>query len=174
MVVKIVQKDDPVLRQTALSVSISDIQTPKIQKIISQMKEAMHSENDAVAIAAPQIGLPLQIFAVVGKYFDSDDMVFINPKILKLSKKKVEMEEGCLSARYLYGRVLRSDKATIEAYNEKGEKIRRGASGLLAQVFQHETDHLVGVLFLDKARDVVDIPPEKIKELERMEKQNDE
>jgi len=171
MRVKIVQKNDPVLREKAEPVVISDILSPKIQHIISDMKIAMNSEKDAVAIAAPQIGLPLQIFAVVGRYFDSEDMVFINPKILKLSKDKSEMEEGCLSARYLYGKVLRSNKATIEAYNEKGEKIRRGASGLLAQVFQHETDHLIGVLFLDKAKDVVDLPPEKIKELK---KQNNE
>lgn len=165
MSVKIVQKDDPVLRKKAEPVLVSEIKTSKIQKIISDMKEAMHGEHDAVAIAAPQIGLSLQIFAVVGKYFNSPDMVFINPKILKLSKDKSEMEEGCLSARYLYGKVKRSNKVIIEGYNENGEKIRRGASGLLSQVFQHETDHLVGVMFLDKAKDVIDLPPERLKAL---------
>ncbi len=64
------------------------------------------------------------------------------------------MPEGCLSVRWLYGKTLRSKKASIEAYNEKGKKIRRGASQLLAQIFQHETDHLKGVLFIDHAEDI--------------------
>ncbi len=167
MTVKIVQKDHKALRLLAKPVLLSEINSPKIKKIVADMKEAMHSEKDAVAIAAPQIGLSLQIFAVVGKYFNSPDMVFFNPKITRISKKKMEMEEGCLSARYFYGKVTRSEKVVLEAYDETGRKITRGASGLLAQVFQHETDHLSGILFLDKAKDVVDLPPEKIKELKK-------
>jgi len=77
-------------------------------------------------------------------------MVFINPKILKLSKDKKLFPEGCLSAPNVFGEVQRSEKIKIEAYNEKGEKIQRGAAGLLAQTLQHEIDHLDGVLFVDK------------------------
>lgn len=173
MSVEIVQKDHKVLRQKAETVPIGDITSVKIQKIIKNMKEAMHSQPDAVAIAAPQINIPLRIFAVTGKVFMKlkngekienvkipEDQVFINPEIIKLSKTTDFMEEGCLSVRYLYGRVKRSTKASIEAYNDKGEKITRGASGLLAQIFQHETEHLDGKLFIDKAIDVVDLPPE--------------
>jgi len=168
--VHIVQQGDPVLRELAQTVPVKDITTPKIQKIISDMKEALASQKDGVAIAAPQIGIPLRIFVVSGlilrhadpdKYPDGEDMVFINPTITKLSKKKNEVDEGCLSVRWLYGKIKRSAQASVSAYNEQGEKIERGASGLLAQIFQHETDHLDGVLFIDKAYDIEEIPPEK-------------
>ena len=71
------------------------------------------------------------------------------------------MTEGCLSVRYLYGKIRRASRATITAYDENGQKIERGASGLLAQIFQHEVDHLNGILFTDHAKDLRDIPPEK-------------
>jgi peptide deformylase len=74
------------------------------------------------------------------------------------------MPEGCLSVRWLYGNVLRSTKASIEAYDEFGNKFTRGGSGLLAQIFQHETDHLNGVLFIDTAEDVEDMPPDSSKQ----------
>ncbi len=70
------------------------------------------------------------------------------------------MPEGCLSVRWLYGEVERSTNATIEAYDENSVKFTRGAGGLLAQIFQHETDHLDGILFIDKARNIMDLPPD--------------
>ncbi|NQV88432.1 MAG: peptide deformylase [Parcubacteria group bacterium] len=172
--VKIVQKSDPVLRETAKDVVISDIQTPKIQKILKDMKEALASQEDGVAIAAPQIGESLRIFVISGNVFEIikgksekinesekfPDIVFINPKITKLSKEKKNMEEGCLSVRYLYGKVERSAKASIEAYDEKGKFFKKGGSGLMAQIFQHEVEHLDGVLFIDKAKEIEEIPPE--------------
>ena len=72
------------------------------------------------------------------------------------------MPEGCLSVRWLYGEVKRSTNATILAYDEKGEKFTRGAGGLLAQIFQHETDHLDGILFTDKARNLEEMSPESV------------
>jgi peptide deformylase len=88
-------------------------------------------------------------------------ITYINPVITKISKDKSLMEEGCLSVRYAYGKVDRSEKATVKAYDENGKLFTKGASGLMAQIFQHETDHLNGVLFVDKAIDVKEIPPEK-------------
>ena len=169
--ITIVQDGDPVLRGQAKEVPLKDITSAKIVKIISDMKEAMSSQKDGVAIAAPQIGIPLKIFVVSDKILkeaDADyksigkDLVFINPKITKLSRDKHEVEEGCLSVRWKYGKVKRSIKASIKAYNELGDVIERGASGLLAQVFQHECDHLDGILFTDTAKDVEDIPPEEL------------
>ena len=87
-------------------------------------------------------------------------MVFINPKISKLSREKEWVPEGCLSVRPLYGKTLRSKKATVVAYDENGKKFTRGASGLLAQIFQHETDHLDGILFIDHAKDIKEELPE--------------
>ena len=166
--VKIVQKEDKVLRKTCKEVLLKDIRTPKIKKIIRDMTRALDSQDDGVAIAAPQIGVPLRIFVVSKKIFPEDekdkkiDLVYINPKIKKLSKKTHELEEGCLSVRWLYGDVKRATNATVEAYNQKGEKFTRGAGGLLAHIFQHEVDHLNGVLFTDKAKNLKEIEPEKL------------
>jgi len=161
---EILQKDAPVLRETAKSVSVKNIGTKKIQGLLERMKEALHAEEDGVALAAPQIGESLRIFMVNGEILVSNqgkktDLVFINPEIIKTSKKKKRVEEGCLSLRYLYGQVQRSEKVTIKAYDETGKTVVRGASGLLAQIFQHEIDHLNGILFIDTAEHIRDMPP---------------
>lgn len=167
--VNIVQNPEPVLRKKAKTVPVSEITSTKIRKVISDMKEVLATQDDGVAIAAPQIGESLRIFLVSGTVLkladpdykgDGSDLVFINPEITKLSRNKDDVEEGCLSIRWKYGRVKRSEKASIKAYDENGRLFERGASGLLAQVFQHETDHLDGILFIDKAHDIKDIPPE--------------
>ena len=165
--VPIVQDGEPVLRELAQSVPLKEIQSPKIQKILRDMKAALASQDDGVAIAAPQIGQPFRIFVVAGsalKMIDPEytggDVTFINPEITKLSREKHEVEEGCLSVRYLYGKMMRSTKASVRAYDEAGKRFERGASGLLAQIFQHETDHLDGVLFIDHAYEVQEILPD--------------
>ena len=79
------------------------------------------------------------------------------------------MEEGCLSVRFLYGKVERAVKASVEAFDENGNKFTKGGSGLIAQIFQHETDHLNGALFIDKAKDVTEL---SAKERETWAKQN--
>lgn len=156
---KILQRDAPELRRVSQPVPLKDIGSKKIKDILHKMKGALHAEQDGVAIAAPQIGENLRIFIINGAIVGLKDIVFINPEIIKVSKKRKKMEEGCLSIRWLYGEVKRGEKVTLKAYDEKGEKIQRGASGLLAQIFQHETDHLNGVLFIDKAENLRDIPP---------------
>lgn len=168
----ILQQKEKVLRQHAREIPIKEVATLKIKKILREMSSALRSQNDGVALAAPQIGYSLSIFIVSGKIFHQDfvkgdeefkkvpkkeiprDMVFINPKISKLSREKEWVPEGCLSVRWLYGKTFRSKKATVTAYDENGKKFQRGASGLLAQIFQHETEHLNGVLFIDHAKDV--------------------
>ena len=158
------------MRKTAETVDLAFIGTPEFKKITSDMHDAIMSQDDAVAVAAPQIGVLKRIFAISGRVFDNfeikenphPDLIFVNPEIIKLSKDKKIMTEGCLSVRYLYGKIRRASRATIRAYDEHGEKIERGASGLVAQIFQHEVDHLNGVLFIDTAKDLQDIPPEKL------------
>lgn len=172
---EIVQREQPVLREVARSIPKEEIGSERIQKIINEMSSAMAVQKDGIAIAAPQIGENLRIFVVSGKLLSQvdkshkggdKDLVFINPEIIKLSKEKKDVEEGCLSVRWLYGKVRRSVRATITAFNEKGEKIERGASGVLAQVFQHEVDHLNGILFTDKAKEVWEMTEEEVKELQ--------
>lgn len=171
----IVQKEDKVLRQVAKIVPVKDIPTEPIKKIIKAMQKALAAQDDGVAIAAPQIGESVRIFVVSGKVFDKgfeekgyvrnpkdthDDVVFINPEIVKMSREKKFVPEGCLSVRWLYGEVRRATRATVRAYDEHGKKFERGGGGLLAQIFQHETDHLDGILFIDKAIDIQEMKPE--------------
>ncbi len=166
------------MREVAKEVPLVEIGKPKTKKILKEMSQALARESDGVALAAPQIGYPLRIFLVTGKIFmkaptpkgvgvptasvgkKPKDLVFINPKITKLSREKAWLPEGCLSVRPFYGKTHRSKKATIAAYDERGKKITRGASGLLAQIFQHETDHLEGILFIDHAKDIYEEKPE--------------
>jgi peptide deformylase len=170
--VRITQEGETVLRETAQEVPLDEITSPHIQKVIADMKEALASQEDGVAIAAPQIGVSLCIFIVSRRVFVLDDegrllphmqpqdaqkyndIVYINPKVIKTSSKKHWVPEGCLSVRGICGKTRRSEKATVEAYDENGNKFTRGGSGLLAQIFQHETDHLRGVLFIDHAKDM--------------------
>ncbi len=186
---KILQKDAPVLRKVAEEVPLDSIGGKELNKVLSEMKEALDSQDDGVAIAAPQIGYALRIFVVSRRVEaimneekkiafansetkemkeeedidEGEDLVFINPVIKKISKERRFVDEGCLSVRYLYGKVSRATKVKIEAYDENGKKFERGGTGLLAQIFQHETDHLDGILFIDKAKDLEDLPPEKNK-----------
>ncbi len=167
------------LRQHAKPVPLKDIGTTRLNAILKDMKEALAREADGVGLAAPQIGVPLRMFVVSEIVFSSlrekggadengntkatRQLVYINPEIVATSKDKKSMEEGCLSVRPLFGKVRRASKATIRAYDEKGNLFERGASGLLAQIFQHEVDHLDGILFIDKAKDIREMPvPEQI------------
>lgn len=171
--IKIYTKDEPILRKTAVAVPVSAILSPKIQSIIADMRKALIAQDDGVAICAPQIGHSLRIFVISGRILSDlaadeigkevpeiPDRVFINPEIVKISKKTEWLDEGCLSLRYLYGKVKRAVKARVRAYDERGKRFELGGSGLLAQIFQHEIDHLEGVIFTDKAKDVKDIPPQ--------------
>lgn len=165
---KIIQKGDPLLNSVAKEVSIEKIKTPEIRNIIKEMKKSLSKEESGVAIAAPQIGESLRIFVVSGKIFkDTEDenaptlpdLVFINPTIEKSSSTKKEVDEGCLSVRRWFGKVERTVKTTVRAYNQKGEIFERGGSGLLAQIFQHEMDHLNGILFTQKAKELHEMKP---------------
>lgn len=161
---EIIQKENKILRKIAEEIKLSDIKKPKIQNLIKDMRKTLSSQIDGVALAAPQIAVSKQIFIINPEIFKMvnhrgvKETVFINPKIIKISKDKKKMEEGCLSVRPLYGLVKRASRATIEAYNEKGEKFIMEGKGLLAQVFQHETDHLMGILIIDKATNIREIP----------------
>jgi len=151
------------LRGKAKPVIKKDIGSAKIAKVIARMKNALAKEAFGVALAAPQIGEPLRMFVISGKVFAPQveegekalppppDRVFINPEITRLSRKKIEMSEGCLSVRGKYGTVMRHQKASIKALNENGKTITYHGAELVGHIFQHECDHLDGVLYTDKA-----------------------
>jgi peptide deformylase len=159
----ILQEPHEVLRTTSQSVELSDITTPQIQSIITEMKDTLASQEDGVALAAPQIGYNVRIFVVAPIVFKNDPfakLVFINPVITKASKEKKWKNEGCLSVRWQYGKTHRHERATVTAYDQNGKQFTLGGSGLLAQIFQHEIDHLDATLFIDHAKDIHEWHPE--------------
>lgn len=165
----VVQEGAAVLRAKAVPVPTKDIGSKALTALINRMKDTLKKESFGVAIAAPQVGESLRIFVIAGKAFETDeekkafddteqdtpakhkDMVFINPVLTRLSKKKKEMSEGCLSVRGMYGTVMRHEKATVEALDEHGKAFVYHGAGLIAHIFQHEVDHLEGILYIDKA-----------------------
>jgi len=168
-------EENPALREIAQDVSLSDIRSKHIQSLIAEMKELLSHEEYGVALAAPQLGESIKLFIVSGRALARDkrnapdepgksdddvrplpDQVYINPQLLKLSRKKYDKHEGCLSIRGKWGVVPRAEKATVKAYDEEGRLFTRGASGFLAHVFQHEMDHLNGILYIDKANEIYD------------------
>ncbi|MCI5051186.1 MAG: peptide deformylase [Candidatus Pacebacteria bacterium] len=165
---EIVQMGKKVLRKEAQYIEPSEITSDTIQNIITDMHESLATQNDGVAIAAPQIGESYQIFTVAPFLFDEPEkehLVYINPVIKERSKKEKWMHEGCLSCRWKVGEVERSLETVVEAYDEHGQKFTVHATGLLAHIHQHEIDHLYGTLFIDKARKLRDMTQKEIDEV---------
>jgi peptide deformylase len=164
------------LRAQSRAVTTEEFSSVYLQDVITSMKQALAREHDGVAIAAPQIGINLRLFVLAPTSYEEEakqkPLVFINPKIIKQSKKTAIMQEGCLSVRWIYGKTKRSIACTVEAYDEDGRKFTYGGKGLLAHIFQHETDHLDGVLFIDHGFDLEEYTEEEVKEAER--KSNEE
>src|SRR3954468_12635235 len=163
-ILKIARMGHPVLRAKARALHPSEIRTPKIQQLIDDMFETMR-EYQGVGLAAPQIHESLRIFvAGFAPYPDDDEdeeedddgrvplMALINPEITPASSDVVEDWEGCMSIPDLRGRVPRARQITVQAYDRRGKRIELRASGFTARVIQHETDHLDGVLFLDRMK----------------------
>lgn len=177
------QEENPTLRQTAQDIPLEDIRGARIRKLIDQMKMLLANEKFGVALAAPQVGQPLKLFIVSGRALARDsrnspdeehddvqdekvlpplpDQVYINPTMTKLSRGRSGKHEGCLSVRGKWGIVPRAEKATVRAFDEEGRPFTRGASGFLAHVFQHEMDHLAGILYTDKATELFDEESDK-------------
>jgi len=164
----ILQLENPLLRDISLPVTSKEFGSPKIKKIIEDMKDSLALCEDGVALAAPQIGISKRIFVVSPKAYEGasvspgDSLVYINPRIEKNSRKKIALDEGCLSVRGCFGQTLRAAQTTIVAQDESGKLFKRGASGLLSQIFQHETDHLDGILFVDTAKNIKNIEPDQL------------
>ena len=164
----IVQDGESVLRKISAPVPEELFGTPELAGIIDDMAATLHEQLDGVALAAPQIGIPYRIFIVRydrtiaptpdGEADHAADLgVYINPTFVKSSRRRLEMDEGCLSVRGIYGKTMRNERATVRARDIEGVSFERGGGGLLAQIFQHETDHLNGILFIDHATDLVEV-----------------
>jgi len=117
-----------------------------IQKLIKDMIDTMQKSNGA-GLAAPQVGQSLRICTI---QCDGEIFVLINPKITAYSREKEINEEGCLSFPGKFIPVKRSTKIKARYLDEKGNEIKIKAEGMLARIIQHETDHLNGVLFIER------------------------
>lgn len=156
----IIQIGNPLLKKK--SKKVNDINSEETKRIIENLVDSMKYYN-LVGMAASQIGEKLRIFVTEIRRTPTRDpkiidelRVFINPKISWFSKKEVIIYEGCGSVVHgeLFGPVKRPEKIIIKALNEKGEKFKLKAGGLLARVIQHEYDHLNGIEFTEKITDI--------------------
>jgi len=149
----------PMLQEQSKGISLKEISSEKIQGIIDNMLEIAleeRKEGRMVGLAAPQVGIPLQIILVDMKIsperldFSHPPEVFINPVITWKSEDIEEFREGCFSTGSLAGMVPRHQSVHVEAYNRKGEKVKLELEGYTARIFQHEVDHLNGLRFPDR------------------------
>lgn len=164
----IVQIGDPVLRQKARELSKEEILGPNIQDLIEKMKIIMR-EAPGVGLAAPQIGIPLQLAVIEDspeyhRHYSEEELmekdrypvpfhVIINPKLfLYENSPKADFFEGCLSVQGLNGIVSRAASVRVECLNEHADPIVIEAHGWYARILQHEIDHLNGILYLDRVQ----------------------
>ncbi len=156
MILKVARLGHPVIRAPSEAVPKETIRMPELQRFIDDMIETMH-EYEGVGLAAPQVHVSKQIAVIEvthNRRYPSEGpvplTVLINPRIVTASKHSLEDWEGCLSVHELRGRVPRAESLEVDCYNRAGEKIRLHAHGFFARVIQHECDHLVGKVFLDR------------------------
>ncbi len=170
-------EEEKILKKISLDLSVEEIHSDNFKKQVKDISFFLNKQNDGVALSAPQIGINKRFFVIAKKVFDNlnrkdidyNDLVIINPKITNYSKKKNIQEEGCFSVRWYYGDVERYKNITVEALNLKGEKKHWGLSDFLARIFQHEIDHLDGILFIDKAKNIHKISEKEINRIQSSE-----
>jgi len=165
-ILDIVTFPEPSLRLKSKQVTKFD---SELQTLIDNMFETMRAAP-GVGLAAPQIGESLRL--VVVEYSEDEDenarpkkYVLINPEIIKRSEETVTDIEGCLSLPGLAGKVERNQAVTIKAKNRFGKPLKIEAEDWLARIFQHEIDHLDGVLYIDRAEEVFEPTPEEAEQI---------
>jgi peptide deformylase len=151
-ILKVSRMGHPVLRQKTRAVERSEIKDPRFQKLLDDMIDTMH-EYHGVGLAAPQVHEGLRVFvAMLDTDDDAEASVIINPIISPADDTIVEGWEGCLSIPEIRGRVPRAHKIVVKCHDRKGRIVELEADDFPARVIQHETDHLDGVLFLDRMK----------------------
>lgn len=145
----------PVLRRRARPVEKREIADPAFQKLIDDMVETMH-EYAGVGLAGPQVHDGRRVF-VAQLEEDGEVLAFVNPTVTPLDDEIVEGWEGCLSIPEIRGLVPRALRVRIEALDRQGRAVRLEATDFPARVVQHETDHLDGILFLDRMRSLASL-----------------
>lgn len=149
MIYPIVAFGDPVLKKKAEEIEVGK----DIKKLVEDMFETMYEAN-GVGLAAPQIGLSQRLFIVDAEPMDPENLqgykkVFVNPVILEEYAEDGSYEEGCLSIPGIRAHVVRPEAIKIKYYDENWKEHIEELDGMKARVFQHEYDHIEGVLFVD-------------------------
>ncbi|XP_021891988.1 peptide deformylase 1B, chloroplastic/mitochondrial [Carica papaya] len=162
---KIVEYPDPILRARNKRIGTFD---DNLKKLVDEMFDVMY-KTDGIGLSAPQVGINVQlmVFNTVGERGEGEEIVLVNPRVNKYSKKMVLFNEGCLSFPGIYADVERPESIKVDARDINGARFSFSLSGLPARVFQHEFDHLQGILFFDRMTDeVLDSICEQLKSLE--------
>jgi len=146
-VYQIVKIPDVILRQQAKKVEKI---TPQIEKLLDNLRDTLCATAIGVGLAAPQIGVSKRVIVIK---IEEDLYQLVNPEIIQAEGSAIDVE-GCLSVPDIIGEVTRAEKVGVKALNRQGEKVEIRADGLLARVLQHEIDHLEGILFIDKAKNL--------------------
>lgn len=144
---EIVINPNTILRKKSRELKHEEILRPEFKKLIKEMAVTM-LKKDGVGLAAPQIGKNIRLIVINS---EEEVLAFINPKIIKKSWRKKIAEEGCLSLPDIFLPVKRHLSVEVEFLDLTGQKQKIKAKDMLARVFQHEIDHLDGILFIDKA-----------------------
>jgi peptide deformylase len=155
MIKPILTEPNHELRLKSHKVHLRDLEKDETQELIDNMIETMH-HADGIGLAAPQIGVLKRIIIVDTK--KKGPQAFVNPKVTGRSLLRVQAEEGCLSVPGIYGLVKRYRKVTIKAFDRHGCKVKFRIGGMEAIIFQHEIDHLNGMLFTDRVHHFTNPP----------------
>jgi len=166
VILKIVQLGTPVLREKARPLSVEEIRSPGVQQLIEWMRETMR-DAPGVGLAAPQVGLPLQLAVIEDRAELLETIsparlaelsrkpapfqVLVNPRI-EPAGEQVEFHEGCLSFPGYTALVPRAFAVRVECLNHRGEPVTFRAEGWHARIVQHEVDHLLGAIYIDRMR----------------------
>jgi len=165
---EIVVVPHPVLRQRAARVSDFG---PALQRLIDDMIDTMR-DAPGVGLAAPQVNVSQRVIVV--EFEDEENGIphqlyaVVNPEIVAFSRETELGVEGCLSVPGVIGEVPRAQSVTVKGFDRRGKPLRLALEGWLARIFQHEIDHLNGVLFTDRAVSIERVPPEVAAEMDRV------
>lgn len=154
---------NPILRELTKPLPKAEILSPKVQKLITDMRATLKTYKLGIGLAAPQVGegIALSVITIQPTKHRPDvelfELVVINPKIIETYGRRVQLWEGCISSGTgkagLFAKVPRYKKVKVRFYDQKAKRHEQVFEGLRAHVLQHEIDHLNGVLFVDKVKD---------------------
>jgi len=150
----IITDGHPTLRKVAKKVDLKELHDPLFQQLIDDMFETMY-EAPGIGLAAPQVNVSKRLFTIDLQDDDPEHgpFVVINPKF-EVTEGETESTEGCLSVPGYVGEITRYERVAVSGFDRNGQKIRLEGDGLFARCLQHEIDHLNGVLYTDKAKNV--------------------